>query len=90
MAGLSLNNRQCSSPTLYIYTVYIELHDRRQAGSEGQGRSAGEYTVGGTEGARSGREGGSDDVRQGRGEGESRVGGTERGKEGGERGEGTR
>ena len=51
-------------------TVYIELHDRRQAGSEGQGRSAREYKVGGTEGARGGREGGTDDVRQGRGEGE--------------------
>ena len=51
-------------------TVYIELHDGKQAGSEGRGRSAGEYKVGGTEGARGGREGGSDDVRQGRGEGE--------------------
>ena len=70
MAGLSLNNSQCSSPTLYTHTVHIELHDRRQAGSEGQGRSAGAYKVGGTEGARGGREGGSDDVRQGRGEGE--------------------
>ena len=38
----SLNNSQCSSPTLYTHTVYIELHGRRQAGSEGQGRSAGE------------------------------------------------
>ena len=38
----SLNNSQCSSPTLYTHTVYIELHVRRQAGSEGQGRSAGE------------------------------------------------
>ena len=73
MAGLSINNSQCSSPTLYnfyTHTVYIELHGRRQAGSEGQGRSAGESKVGGTEGARVGREGGSDDVRQGRGEGE--------------------
>ena len=51
-------------------TVYIELHDGKQAGSEGRGRSAGEYKVGGTEGARGGREGGSDDVRQERGEGE--------------------
>ena len=63
MAGLYLNNSQCSTPTLYTYTVYIELHDRRQAGSEGQGRSAGEYKVGGTEGGggrgREGREGGS-------------------------------
>ena len=66
----SLNNSQCSSPTLYTHTVYIELHGRRQAGSEGQGRSAGEYKVGGTEGTRGGREGGSDDVRQGSGEGE--------------------
>ena len=57
--------------TVYTHSVqYIELHDRRQAGSEGQGRSAGEYKVGGTEGARGGREVGSDDVRQGRGEGE--------------------
>ena len=88
MAGLSLYNSQCSSPTLYTHTVYIELHDRRQAGSEGQGRSAGEYKVGGTEGAMGGREGGSDDVRQGRGEGEQKVGGTEGGKDGGERGEG--
>ena len=38
----SLNNSQCSSPTLYTHTVYIELHGRRQAGSEGQGRSVGE------------------------------------------------
>ena len=46
----SLNNSQCSSPTLYTHTVYIELHGRRQAGSgrEGgsddvrQGRSEGE------------------------------------------------
>ena len=38
----SLNNSQCSSPTLYSHTVYIELHGRRQAGSEGQERSAGE------------------------------------------------
>ena len=37
----SINNSQCSSPTLYTHTVYIELHGRRQAGSEGQGRSAG-------------------------------------------------
>ena len=64
----SQNNSQCSSPTLYTHTVYIELHGRRQAGSEGQGRSAGEKKVGGTEGTRGGREGGSDDVRQGRGE----------------------
>ena len=70
MAGLSLNNSQCSSPTLYTHTVYIEFHGRRQAGSEGQGRSVGESKVGGTEGARGGREGGSDNVRQGRGEGE--------------------
>ena len=41
-----------------------------QAGSEGQGRREGEYNFGGTEGARGGMEGGSDDVRQGRGEGE--------------------
>ena len=66
MAGLSLNNSQCSSPTLYTHTVCIELHGRRQAGSEGQGRGAGELK----EGARGGREGGSDDVIQGRGEGE--------------------
>ena len=33
--------------------------------------------MGGTEGARGGREGGSDDVRLGRGEGEWKVGGTE-------------
>ena len=39
--------------------------------------------MGGTEGTRGGREGGSDDVRQGRGEGEYKVGGTEGGKEGG-------
>ena len=39
----SLNNSQCSSPTLYTHTVYIELHGTGQAGSEGQGRSAGEY-----------------------------------------------
>ena len=38
----SLNNSQCRSPTQYTHTVYIELHGRRQAGSEGQGRSAGE------------------------------------------------
>ena len=37
-----LGNSQCSSPTLYTHTVYIELHGRRQAGREGQGRSAGE------------------------------------------------
>ena len=42
--------------------------------------------MGGTEGARGGREGGSDDVSQGRGEGEKKVGGTE----GGEGGEGAR
>ena len=75
MAGLSLNNSQCSSATLYTHTVYIELHDTRYKiqetlFNEGQGRSAGEQKVGGTEGARGGREGGSDDVRQGRGEGE--------------------
>ena len=46
--------------------------------------------MGGTEGARGGREGGSDAVRQGRGEGEYKVGGTEGGKEGGEGGEGAR
>ena len=62
------HNTQCSSPTLYTHTVYIELHGRRQAGSEGQGRREGEYNFGGTEGVRGGREGGSDDVRQGRGE----------------------
>ena len=39
--------------------------------------------MGGTEGTRGGREGGSDDVRQGRGEEEYKVGGTEGGKEGG-------
>ena len=41
--------------------------------------------MGGTEGARGGRQGGSDDVRQGRGEGEQKVGGTEgaMGREGG-------
>ena len=33
--------------------------------------------MGVTEGARDGREGGSDDVRQGRGEGEQKLGGTE-------------
>ena len=38
--------------------------------------------MGGTEGARGGREGGSDDVRQGRGEGEYKVGGTEGGRGG--------
>ena len=38
----SLNNSQCSSPTLYTHTVYIELHGTRQAGSEEQGRSVGE------------------------------------------------
>ena len=84
MAGLSLNNSQCSSPTLYTHTVYIELHNRRQAGSEGRGRSAGEYKVGGTEGARGGRKGGSDDVRQGRGEGDRRWEG-QRGEGGSER-----
>ena len=45
--------------------------------------------MGGTEGARGGREGGSDDVRQGRGEGEYNVGGTEGargGREGGREG----
>ena len=35
MAGPSLHNTQCSSPTLYTHTVNIELHGRRQAGSEG-------------------------------------------------------
>ena len=39
--------------------------------------------MGGTEGTRGGREGGSYDVRHGRGEGEWKVGGTEGGKEGG-------
>ena len=39
--------------------------------------------MGGREGTRGGREGGSDDVRQGRGEGEYKVGGTEGGEEGG-------
>ena len=58
MAGLSLNNSQCSSPTLYTHTVYFELHGRRQAGSEGQGSSAGEQKVGGTEGGKEGGEGG--------------------------------
>ena len=48
----SLNNSQCSSPTLYTHTVYIELHGRRQAGSEGQGRSA---AARGREGARENR-----------------------------------
>ena len=33
LAGPSLHNTQCSSPTLYTHTVYIELHGRRQAGS---------------------------------------------------------
>ena len=58
----SLNNSQCSSPTLYTHTVYIELHGRRQAGSgrEGgnddvrQGRGEGELKVGGTEGGKEG------------------------------------
>ena len=56
--------------TVYTHTVYIELHGRRQAGSEGQGRREGEKKVGWTEEARGGREGGSDDMRRGRGEGE--------------------
>ena len=46
--------------------------------------------MGGTEGARGGREGGSDDVRQGRGEGEYKVGGTEGGRGGREQGDGGR
>ena len=53
----SLNNSQCSSPTLYTHTVYIELHGRRQAGSEGTGKERGRIE-GGRDGGNKGREGG--------------------------------
>ena len=33
---LSLNNSQCSSPTLYTHTVYIELHGGGKQAARGR------------------------------------------------------
>ena len=72
MAGLSLNNSQCSSPTLYTYTQCI-LSCTAEGKQAARGREVARENrrwEGQREGTRGGREGGSDDVRQGRGEGE--------------------
>ena len=66
MAGPSLHNTQCSSPTLYTHTVYIELDGRRHTGRQrGARKEQGRMEGGGLVGARGGRERGSDNVRQG-------------------------
>ena len=57
----SLNNSQCSSPTLYTHIVYIELHGRRQAGSEGAGKERGRIE-GGRDGGNKGWEGGREEA----------------------------
>ena len=62
MAGPSLHNTHCSSHTRCILSWTT---GGTQAGSEGQGKSEGEWRMGGMEGVRGGRERGSDDVRQG-------------------------
>ena len=72
MAGLSLNNSQCSSPTLYTHTQCI-LSCTAEGKQAARGREVARENrrwEGQREGTRGGREGGSDDVRQGRGEGE--------------------
>ena len=62
MAGPSLHNTQCSSPTLYTHTVYIELDGRRQAGRQrGEGKERGRME-GGRDGGSKGREGEREEV----------------------------
>ena len=57
MAGLSLNNSQCSSPTLYTHTVYIELHTGgKQAARGREGARENRRWEGQREGRREGRE----------------------------------
>ena len=69
MAGPSLHNTQCSSPTLYTHTVYIQLDVRRHACRQrGAGKERGRIDGGrdgGSNGWEGGRDGGRDDVRQG-------------------------
>ena len=63
----SLNNSQCSSPTLYTHTVSCTAGGKQAArGREGARESR--RWEGRREQGAGGREGGSDDVRQGRGE----------------------
>ena len=64
-----LNNSQCSSPTLYTIHTQCILSSTARGKQAARGRE-GAREVGGTEGTRGGREGGSDNMRQGRGEGE--------------------
>ena len=49
----SLNNSQCSSPTLYTHTVYIELHDTRYKIQDTRYKKL--YLTRGREGARENR-----------------------------------
>ena len=65
----SLNNSQCSSPTLYTHTVY-RVARQEASRQRGAGKERGRIEGGRDGGNKGGREGGSDDVRQGRGEGE--------------------
>ena len=66
----SLNNSQCSSPTLYTHTVYILscTAGGKQAARGREGARENRRWEGRREQGAGGREGGSDDVRQGRGE----------------------
>ena len=66
----SLNNSQCSSPTLYTHTVYILscTAGGKQAARGREGARENRRWEGRREQWAGGREGGSDDVRQGRGE----------------------
>ena len=52
MAGPSLHNTQCSSPTLYTHTVHIELDGRRHVGRQAARGREGARENGGWEGCR--------------------------------------